>query len=331
MKIEQILKKLTPERVKKDVKEVMKMKLPSSFFRKWLKEYNKVGQSNRNEYFWKWLYRTVRTVTSPTVEKKYHQSLWNIKLLMLMFVTLFDDISDKYGVRNKKLLNELVKIPFEYASINFNQLNQKEREYIKFTSKIWHSIKNALKKYPRYKEFKDIFEFDVLQLLNAMKYAYLVNENHHLINKIEYWNYSSHNMQAIISCTLDLMCSPKFDIRALGIMRELAWQAQKMARIGNWVSTWEREVKEKDFTSGVFANVIESGVLAVDELEKGDELEIIKKIKDAKIEEKLLKEWEEYYFRIYKLGEKIKDIDVKKILSGLERLIFYHLSSRGYK
>lgn len=176
-----------------------------------------------------------------------------------------------------------------------------------------------------------MFNFDISQVLNAMKYSYLVNKNLYLINKAEYWLYLPYNMVVMIYSEADLMCSVKFNTQEIGKIREILWYSQKMARIGNWISTWEREIKEKDFTSGIFAYAISSDTLSINDIKKGNKMEIIKKIKKAEIEKKFLKEWEEYYFKIKKLSKKIKTIDIKDFLSCLQKLFIFHLSSRGYK
>jgi len=324
MIIEKILKQLTPERIKKEVEAVQKTNLPPEI-QQLLREYKKVSQSDRKEYVWKWLYRTANIVILPTIEKKYRKSLANIKFLIFFFTGLLDDIADKNKLQNKKLLKELLKVPFNATSIQFGHLNQKEKTYIKFALKVFKKIGNTFKKYPRYKEFEEILAYDITQLLNTIKYSYLVNRNLYLINKTEYWLYMPHNMTVMINITIDLMCSPKFNIRHLGKLRELCWEIQKIMRIANWLGTWEREIYDSDFTSQVFGYAIDEGIITSDDFQKKDKSNIISKIKSADIEKSLLKEWEKIYWKIDRMNLQKSIIKSSKKIS--EMLLIYHLSS----
>jgi len=306
------------------------VKLPQQI-QKFVKEYNKVGDPNRNEYLWKWIFRGTQIFTGDRINKKYLSKLLEVKLLLFILDTFFDDITDKYELRNRKLLEEILKVPFQQKYIEFNKLNKKEKKCVKFTIKIWNRIDKIIKKFPRYQKFKDIFEYDFSQLFNTLKYSYLVNQNYYLLNKTENWLYLPHSMLVVMNITLELMCSPKFNIQELAKLREVAWCAQNMSRIGNWVSTWEREITEGDFTSGVFVHALDSGIITIDDLIQGDKSEIIKKIKEGKIEEKLLKKWEQNYITIRKLIKDIKSINIKQKLLALQKIIFFHLTSRGYK
>jgi hypothetical protein len=332
MVIKKILKQLTPEKIKKINTEVGTFELTPSL-KRWVREYNKIGEGLRTtDYFWKWIFRTAKTITLPFTINKYRDSLFEIKTLLIMFVVLLDDVFDK--TKETELGNALLKIPFEYININteINNLKVNTKKYFQFTKKLWSYLEKKIQKYPKYKEYRKIFEFDIKQLLNEMEYSRLINENYFLANKTEFFAYFSHNMQAIIDVTLDLMCSHDFDIKILGTIREIAIEAQKMARIGNWVSTWEREVKEEDFTSEVFIEAINSKILGFEDLKKENELEIVEKIKKGHIENILFQYWENSYKEISAMGKKINQKPlVNEFLKNLEKLIIFHLSSRGYK
>jgi len=334
MVIEKILKQLTPERVKKENEVVHRVKLPREI-KKFADGYRKIGDPRRvgdlrrGEYFWKWIFKTTSMITSPTVDKRYRKSLPITKALLFMFDTLLDDVADK--TKNKILLRELIKVPFDQDFINLDRLNPTERKYLFFAKRLWNYIKRAIKKYPRYREFQHLFEFDVQQLLNTMNYSFLINVNPYLINKTEFWLYLPANMTVMICSTIDLMCSFRFKAQELGKIREIFSLAQEMPRIGNWVSTWEREIEEKDFTSGIWAYAIDRRILNIDEFQREKAEEIIDKIKKAKIEKILLSRWEKNYIEILKLGEEITSFDVKKLLLMLKHSIWMHLTSKGYK
>lgn len=328
--ISRILKELTPEKIKKEIREVQKIKL-SPELQKWVRKYEKVGDSDRNEYLWKWIYRGTEIFTKNNINKKYLSKLLEVKLLLFIFDTFLDDIADKSSMRNEKLLKEIIKVPFQQKYIEYEKLNKKEKENINFAIKMWNQIKQEVKKFPRYKEFKDIFKYDIYQFLNALKYSYLLNENNFLINQKEAWIYLPHSMQVVLNITLELMHAPEFNIKELGLMREFGWRAQNMSRIGNWVSTWEREIGEKDFTSAVFACAISKGIISIKDLNLNRRLKIIKRIKKAKIEKEFLKEWEKNYLKANNLSKKIKSFNTNQKTKALKKVIFYHLSSVGLK
>lgn len=325
--VDKILKQITPERVKKEIAAIQKIKLPPGL-QKWVKEYEQVGE--RDEFLWKWVFKSSKIITFSTVFKKYKSQLFKDKTLVFMFDTLLDDIADKK--RNKILLNELLKIPRKRRNIEWELLSAEKKRYLRFTIKVWDTVFERIKQYPKYEEFKEVFDYDIAQLLNTMRYAYLVNKAPYLINTTEYWVYFPHNMCAMICGTMDLMNSPNFNIQEIRQFRELFWRAQKMARIGNWISTWEREIKEGDFTSGSLAYALDSGVLSIADLKSLDEKKIIQKIKNARIEKRLLQEWEDNYDII---EEKTKPIGSKensaKFLKGLRYFFILHLISKGYK
>jgi hypothetical protein len=321
MVIEKILKQLTPERKKKEIESIKNIKLPKEL-QEWVKRYEKVGK--RDNLIWLLTWKIIKTVSLSNVSTNYQKSLQNIKFMITMFVIMLDDIVDKN--KNKELLNELSNIPFCNNYEKNKNLTLKETKYIEFIEKVWDFIASSIRKYPRYKEFREFFYYDLSQIFNSMDFSLLVNKYYFLINKTEYWAYFSCSMQAMIYTDLHLMCDTKFKTDEFGRIREVIWKAQNMTRIGNWLNTWEREIKEKDYTSGVFAYAIDLGILTTKELKEESEIKVVDKIKNSNIEKKLLNKWDEEYEEIKKIDKKIKSIDAKKFLAELESLMIINLS-----
>jgi hypothetical protein len=245
-----------------------------------------------------------------------------------MFIVQLDDIADKE--QKQKLFGELVKIPFQSDFIKTNHLNLEDKKYLIFTQKLWNYIKKQVKNYSNYENLKRIFEYDIYQIFNSMKYSCLVNENPWLINKAEFWLYLPNNMAFMLGLMINLMGASKFNFKNIGALREIICEAQKIGRISNWLSTWRREVKEDDFTSGIFAYAIKKDILKADDIKILSKNKIVEKIRRANIEIYLLRDWQKYFNNIKKYI-KCKFIDIEGILEGQKQLLFLDLITVDYK
>jgi hypothetical protein len=326
--IGQILKHLTPKGIKKEIKVIESIRLPSEL-NGWIKEYEKVG--DRPDFIWKWTYLGMKRITLSSVSKKYRKSVWTNKTISIILNSLIDDLADKR--KNKKLLQaalDICSFPPK-KRVNLSDFPKKDRKYLRLIKRLWRTLTENINNYPRYKEFRDFFIYDYQQFSNSMKYSYLINKTPNSINLREGEIYSTHNIQGMISFTIDLMCSPKFNTEELGILREIAWKTQRMGRIGNSLTTWEREAHENDFSSEVFAYALKRGIIDVGDLKKENKERIISKIKRSDAEKYFFQEWVELYNSVNRLSKKIGSVDIKKTLSGLEDLIVMHLVSRGLK
>jgi hypothetical protein len=131
--------------------------------------------------------------------------------------------------------------------------------------------------------------------------------------------------------TVDLMCAPEFPRRELGPLREAMWHAQWMARIGNLVTTWQREIDDGDYTSGVFARAVGRCDLTFEQLEHGDAGEIESAVRRGKHETHFLHRWQYHRNCLRALTGRIQSFDLNVVIHGLERLLRTELGSRGFK
>jgi len=291
--------------------------------------YDLVG--HRSRFLWPWVQRGLELTALPSIAPSLSRPNLTAKLLGVMLDVLLDDVADNFRYQDKAFLEALLDIPFSSVQPKAPPSSPDRERYFNFTAEVWAEIQRLAAGFPRYGEFRDIWEFDYLQLLNTMRYAYLVNHVPEILNPTEHDLYQPHNMHMMISGTLDLMCSPSFDRQELSLVRQALWRGQVMGRIGNMVSTWEREIKEKDFTSGVFAAAIARGVVTAAEMPHMPPADLTAAIETSGVVQHFLKEWERLRDEVYEIALWVRSVDLSAYAAGLEKLIRNHLGSRGLK
>ena len=293
----------------------------------WIRRYETVGK--RDGFLWNWCLEGVRLTRLSCVDDSLRDANDVTKVLGVMFDVLLDDVADASDEAD--YLEQLIAVATSVHPVDFGSFSLEQRAYAGVASALWETIQSRAGQAPRYAEFRDLLRFDYLQLLNTMRYSMMLNQDVRLLNMAEHDLYLPHNMHMMASGTLDLMCSPEFDRSELGLVRECLWHAQCMGRVGNLVTTWERELKERDFTSGVFARAILQGVLTPEELRSGATDKVRSAILSNDCEGYFLRRWRFHREQIDALGGRIRSVDVGALTGGLERLIAIHLGSRGLK
>jgi hypothetical protein len=290
--------------------------------------YAEVG--HRDGFLWKWVQRGVDLTALPSIDPEWRSSNRTAKLLGVMLDVLLDDVADNFKYQDARFLDSLLRIPFDGIP-KMPDLDPARLRYHAFTGQVWAEIARLTHSFPRFRELKDLWEFDVRQLLNTMRYGFLVNHFPELLNLTEHDLYQPHNMHMMIFSTQDLMCSSGFDRSEIRFIRRAMWCGQMMGRIGNMVSTWEREIKERDFTSGVFAEAIDRGVVDAGELALLPAEELTSLIERSGVVDHFLERWGELRDEVASIAEKVCSVDLTSYVKGLEELIRNHLGSRGLK
>ncbi len=317
---------VTEERIVQEV-ELLQAKNLSQVLAAWVADYAQVG--SRERYLWTWCQQGVQVTTLPGVAPDTYDELCDTKVLGVMLDVLLDDVADQKG--DVELLGQMLRIPFSDQPLDWQRFTHEECDYAAFAEVVWNEVQLRVERFPRYDVFQDVLRYDYGQLLNTMRYAHLLNRFPSMLNLAEHDLYLPHNMHMMISATMDLMCSPGFDFDELGRLREAIWHAQYMGRIGNLVTTWERELLEGDFTSGVFAHAVIHGDLTLEQLENGDRDVIARAIRQGQHEEYFLRQWQGHRRRLIDLQVSLRSVDLKPFVHGIERLFCLHMASRGLK
>ncbi len=315
----------SPERIAQEIQGMLHLDL-SPYLEGWVAGYARVGR--RNPYLWRWCRQAVRVTTLSCVDPALESFSGDVKTLGVMFDVMLDDLADRGG--DDEVLEQLLALPLGHEP-DLTSCPAGDLEYARFTWEIWREIMERCAGFPRFSEFSRLLQFDYLQLCNVMRYSQLLNSRLELLNLAEHDLYTPHNMHIMICSTIDLMCSPAFDIVELGKLREVVWNAQWMGRIGNLVTTWQRELGEHDFTSGVYARAVMRGDVTVADLRAGDPAKVEQAILNGWNEEHFLDRWRTHRALLSSPDSRLNSVDVDALAAGFDRLICLHLGSRGNK
>ena len=292
----------------------------------WIRDYAEVGE--RSLYLWRWCLHGVGLTTLPCVPAELREHACETKFLSGMLNVLMDDVSDRK--RNGDLLDELLKVTGGSEG-DFARFSAADRQYAELTRRMWNVFWDRVRQYPNFAAYKDLLQYDLTQLFNTVRYSHLVNDNLFLLNQIEHDNYSPQGMGLMSFSTVDLMCSDRFPRHELAALREAVWHAQWMARIGNLITTWQREIGDGDYSSGVFARAVGLRDLTIEQLRSGSAEEIEAGVRRGEHEAHFLRRWNYHRERLRSMRPCIQSFDLNSFVEGLERLLLTELGSRGSK
>lgn len=279
--------------------------------------YNSVGIRDGN-FLFNWLKSIYDFFYFPSIDKKYAESLSEIKTKLTIYDVLLDDLADNKSLRDKKKLERACNIPWDGSEF--------KDEYLEAMRKIWVDCQNSIKKYPRFSEFEELFYYDLEQIISSMKYSYFVN-THNITSYRELKEYVHHGVMVIVHGDLDLMCSPKFETEELSSVRTILHAAQNICHIGNMLATYEKEVKEHDFSSPIITYAIEEGIISNKMIEKnpGKAVSEIKKVKDH-FEERVKNNFE----IIEQKKKKAKTVSAKKFKVKVRKVYDNFMERKKY-
>lgn len=288
---------------------------------------------NRDPYLWRWLTHLFPQFTLSCVDDDHAGRAQDAKLLSSLYVTVVDDIAEKRG--DRATFEEAIKIPFDYCRAVPDRPGV-DADAIRFLQRVWAEFSATIEGSPRLGEFGDVLQFDLRQVLQAIEYTRLAGTHLELVSERDLWRHDVHNMMIFVYADLDLVNAPAFDTNELSAVRRLVRHAQRMARISNWLVTWERELSEGDPISGVVVRALESGLVSIDQLRAiqaspaPETVEpVVEAITDSDIDAQFLARWQAEYDEAATLDTDLDSVDADAYLAAFERILVYHVESDG--
>jgi len=281
---------------------------------------------DRDRFLWRWIYSLFPafTLSSVTANDRHVRTQ---KTVLTMYVTVLDDLVEHHDDRRtfeeaRRLRHDTEEADPSRAAV--------DAEQFAFIEDCWHTFADGIADAPRHDEFADILAYDMRQTTNAMEYSAVVNRNPRIANLSGSRRYGAHNMVMFPYADVDLMYSADFELADFGALRDLLWDLQELARIGNWLTTWEREIKEGDFTAGIVTHALQEGLVTPTDLDESPN-EVIRRIKRHDVEQRFRDRWQTRYRDVETREFDTESIDLDDLVDGMETVFEYHLASRGYK
>ena len=317
--------------------------------REFVDRYDRVV-GERDRFLWKWIHNLFEEFTLSCVPTRELPAVYERKTLLTIFVTVLDDLAESGDDRATFEVGR--RIPFgaavagdgsEATGVDPRSVDDGvdspvddgvDSPVVRYLADLWDAIDVGIRNAPRHGEFVDVFEYDLRQTFNAMAYSGLLNANPMIANRAESERHDAYNMAMFPYACIDLMHSPSFDRSEFGALRSILCDLQLMARIGNWITTWERELAEGDISSGVVVCALRRDVVTHEEIveaEPGDVTRLVDRIRSHGIESEFTREWEIRDRTVRKRTEELDSVDAERIVDGVEAVMSHHLASEGYK
>nr|WP_256486759.1 MULTISPECIES: hypothetical protein [unclassified Haladaptatus] len=290
-----------------------------------------VTVGNRDRFLWQWIYTLFPSFTLSCVPDEHAETARTQKTILTMFVTLLDDLAEMG--HDRETFEEACQIPYRRESVNPDR-DGVDSEQLRFIQQVWDAFEDGITAAPMHDEHRDIFDCDLRQTLTAIDYSRVLNDNVELANMEGIEHYDPHNMLMFPYANVDLMYSPSFDTADLGSLRSVIWNLQRMARIGNWTTTWERELREGDYTAGPIVYALQEKIISPSDLDPADEDAIewvTKRIEENDVEDRFLTDWDERYAEVTERDEQADSVDLGSFAEGMKTVLSYQIAARGRK
>jgi len=148
-----------------------------------------------------------------------------------------------------------------------------------------------------------------------------------------------HNMHVVLAMIIDLMSLPKINRKEINLSIKISEEAQAMGRIDNWLSTWKRELVEKDFSSGVSIYLVKNKSIGVKDIKtyigndgkKNNKAmsKLVKQIKKSNFINYFMKKWKKHRTKIKQYSGRITIFSVDEYLKGADSFLKLHLDNKN--
>jgi len=272
-----------------------------------VRSYEAVSKVRDRRLFTEFLVTGYKQTTLSSVSVAERENVIFAKVCLGMLITLYDDLADNPLFYNPTLLKYLYQLNVGGNYLPYPSMCAADLEIYDLARHLYLNLQETICYFTNYSSLIGILSFDIRQVNLANQYSELITANPSMRNMTESKRFGPYNMGMVAAAMIDLMASPLFDMQDLGRIREILIRGQRLGRIGNLISTYERELKEGDITNEILLHP--EGPLHY------------KKI--------LVQEFYEGLSYMKNLQCKVMSVELNSYIDGLTKLYYLHASMEG--
>jgi hypothetical protein len=208
------------------------------------------------------------------------------------------------------------------------QVDQDDVELYEIFTDTWKTFQHAIEQTPNYALLKNELEQSIDAWIKSFEYSLWLENTSRIDEKWEsHLDIIAPSGTTHLAGLIDLLFIPNISAEQVSIASEVFLLTQKQVQIANWITTWQREFGQGDFSSGVFSMALENGWITPNDLQNGD-IEIVRqKIQNSPIENRLWAEWERLKFESEKIVKDKKLHILDGYVDSFSAITFMQLAS----
>ena len=274
--------------------------------------------SHRTNYLWQWI-QVAFEITGLNISSKYAALIHSLKCCSAFAIYLIDDICDT--TLDENCLEKSI------AALS-GEISDSEYDLHTLIYDTWSIAQNDIQKAPNYNLLKeDLVKANECQI-DGFRYC-LTIEDYSEIDWETYIETLPHTTHVYLAGLIDLLYIPNILKSQVKLLKKIFLLTQKMAQIGNWVTTWEREVDKRDYSSGVIIFAIKNGWIDINDIEEHRAEAIKRDVKQSPAGKHILRLWEECREECCQLSKQLNMPFIDEYINSFSIIIFMQLASVG--
>ncbi|MFW6436758.1 MAG: hypothetical protein ACOCYZ_03915 [Halococcoides sp.] len=288
----------------------------------------------RREFVWQWIYHVCgETLTLPEVPEDRRDAVQETRFFAAAFTTLMDDLAEKDG--DGRAFWELARATLPDQSPDEAVLAA-SGDTVRAAQRALEGLLDRFQAAPNGPTLQFALLFDLRACLVAMDHARVTATVPGLNNRADGWTYETIAIGALPFFHVDLAYGPAIDADEYGRFRELLAECERLWRIGNWVTTWRRELTEGDVSAAIFQEAMRNGVVDREELlaaehAASDRRAIAERITESGIPDSFVQDFRDRRDRLREIDYGLSTYDSNGPIDAMEALVRSHLAIEDHR